>query len=1003
MANKPSHVITAKNVAQAIGVGLIFIVAVFFVSPFSRLSYFAYGLIYLFGTPGYWAFLPFVGLLGFVLAIKGTDIKKIFSWRIYVGFFLFFLGLLALMSYLAFQGTETTADPTMFLNATGYYWSAGAPQHMSLLPFDLNMGGGYAGYYFSGLLLMGGKALDLAIFICLLVLGAGVAFFSPLKRFILWLSRKIQVHNAKRASQKKLAQEKKEADAALKREQANAPLNKAPAPGFYAADISVTAAPEAAPAAKVPAEPPLPSRSEIYGRKDPADGDGLPHEIPTPETVSSPVPAALARSGLHEAVFDPSAASARVFIDKDVTAPTLEAASSAPQIQSSIHSNEVPVFPNGKADGKAVASSLSNQITMPSAAKPLEAPEALKAAPAPSDVTAPSSETAPSFKPSPSFTVVPAPVVKKEAVADDAAPKAAVAKPDKAAPASAPKAPSPIDQCNQPKAAPRPPYKFPPLDLLKTYASTGSEAQNKVDCQKRSEIINQAFADLGVGARVVGFTIGPSVTRYDLQTDKDVSVASIGKYIQDISVRLGGVATRYEEVVRGKSTSGLEIANTTTTTVSLREMVDSLPKGPDKNLYIPFGKSISGDYVCADLSDFPHMLVSGSTGSGKSIFMHGVIMSLIMRNRPEDLKLVVVDPKRVEMTKYADLPHLLCPIIKEPVEAKVCFQKLIDEMERRYMLFELSGVSNIRQFNADYAPSAGFAGLPFIVVVVDEYADLVDSCKDLGDSVVRLAQKARAAGIHLVIATQRPSVSVITGVIKANLPVRVALSVASAVDSMTILGTGGAEELVGHGDMLVDCSLVARNGFTRCQGCYVDNREIKSVVDFIKSEAKVDYDPRFLDLVDHDAQQRAQEALTPQINKEDLRAEASEDFFDTVKAAVMTQEYTSISRIQREFGVGFPRAGKLFAQLQQEGIVALAPETASSSKGCRVLKKSGDAPSANPGSTDNSTLAPTPRPQPAPVSSPANVPSSPMTSPVLAPSPSSAVPGGNAPLGGNKS
>jgi S-DNA-T family DNA segregation ATPase FtsK/SpoIIIE len=960
MANKPAHAITSKNVAQAIGVGLILLVAVFFVSPFSQLFYFAYALIYLFGTPGYWAFLPFVGLLGIVLAFKGTEIKKVFSWRIYLGFFLFFLGLLALMSYLQFHGTETTVD----FDSASYFWSAGHSQKMSSLPLDLSMGGGYAGFYFARLLLLGGKALDLSIFVCLLVLGAGVAFFSPLKRFILWLSRKIQVSNAKRASQRKLAQEKKEAETALKREQANAPFSKAPAPGFYAADISVTNAPEVETAPlgpSVPAEPPLPSRSEIYGRKDPASEDVLPHEIPTPEMVSSPISPTLARSGLHEAVFDPSEASARVFIDKDVTTPTLEAASSAPQVQSSIHSNEVPVFPHGQENGQAGRSSLSNQITMPSSAKPLETAAALKDAPAATFAPpAPSSEAAPSYKPNPSFTVAPA-AVKKDAV-EEAAPKAVFVKPDKAAPLEAPaeKAPSPIDQCNQPKAAPRPPYKFPPLDLLKTYASNGSEAQNKVDCQKRSEIINQAFADLGVGARVVGFTIGPSVTRYDLQTDKDVSVASIGKYIQDISVRLGGVATRYEEVVRGKSTSGLEIANMTTTTVSLREIVNSLPKGPDKNLYIPFGESISGDYISADLSDFPHLLVSGSTGSGKSIFMHGVIMSLIMRNRPEDLKLVIVDPKRVEMTKYADLPHLLCPIVKEPVEAKVCFQKLIDEMERRYMLFELSGVSNIRQFNADYAPSAGFAGLPFIVVVVDEYADLVDSCKDLGDSVVRLAQKARAAGIHLVIATQRPSVSVITGIIKANLPVRVALSVASAVDSMTILGEGGAEELVGHGDMLVDCSLVARNGFTRCQGCYVDNREIKAVVDFIKSEAKVDYDPRFLDLVDHEAQQKAQEALTPQINKEDLRAEASEDFFETVKGAVMTQEYTSISRIQREFGVGFPRAGKLFAQLQQAGIVALAPETASSSKGCRVLKKSGAAPSAYPGPTDNSTVTPTP-------------------------------------------
>jgi len=525
----------------------------------------------------------------------------------------------------------------------------------------------------------------------------------------------------------------------------------------------------------------------------------------------------------------------------------------------------------------------------------------------------------------------------------------------------APEAPvSPLDQCNQPKATNLPPYHFPSLDLLRTYPANANQAQMELECQTRAATINQAFSDLGAGAQVVSYTIGPSVTRFDIQTDKDVSVSSLSRYVQDISVRLNGVATRFEEVVRGKSTSGLEIANSSTTTVSLKEMVSALPKGEKYNLYIPFGKSISGDYISADLSEFPHLLVSGSTGSGKSIFMHGLIMSLIMRNRPEDLKLVVVDPKRVEMGKYKDLPHLLCPIIKEPSQAKVCFQKLIDEMERRYTLFELSGVSNIRQFNTEYAPEAGFAKLPFIVVVVDEYADLVDTCKDIGDSVVRLAQKARAAGIHLVIATQRPSVQVITGVIKANLPVRVALSVSSAIDSMTILGQGGAEDLAGHGDMLVDCSLVARNGFTRCQGCFVDNKEIKAVVDDIKAQENVVYDPNFLDLVDHDAEVKGAAAAALTIDRAELKAKGDDDLYETIKIDIMAQEYTSISRIQRSYGVGFPRAGKIFARLQAEGVVAQQPDTASSSKGCRVLKHENPAPSENAGSSDQTTLALTP-------------------------------------------
>ncbi len=276
-------------------------------------------------------------------------------------------------------------------------------------------------------------------------------------------------------------------------------------------------------------------------------------------------------------------------------------------------------------------------------------------------------------------------------------------------------------------------------------------------------------------------------------------------------------------------------------------------------------------------------------------------------------------------------------------------------MERRFTVFENSGVSNIRQFNKDYAPVYGVKKLPFIVVVIDEYADLVDSCKDIGESVVRIAQKARAAGIHLVIATQRPSVSVITGVIKANLPVRVALSMNTQIDSQTILGYAGAEELVGHGDMLVDCPQVARNSFTRCQGCFVDNSEIRNVVDFIKNQETVQYDPAFVDLVDHEAEAKAAALAAPALSKSELRAMEGDDKYAMIKEDVMSQEYTSISRIQRVYGIGFPRAGKIFAQLQKEGIVSMAPDSASSSKGCRVLIHDAASLALNANATEGNT------------------------------------------------
>ena len=493
---------------------------------------------------------------------------------------------------------------------------------------------------------------------------------------------------------------------------------------------------------------------------------------------------------------------------------------------------------------------------------------------------------------------------------------------------------TPYEKLGVRRAHPLPPYVFPSLDLLKTYGSEGDPSAIESECEARAAIINQTLADFGVGAEVVGYTVGPSVTRYDIKCQPGVQVSTIGRYVRDISVRLSGLPTRFEEIVPGKQTSGLEIANTKTTIVPLREMVQQLPTGPKKNLYIPFGKSISGDYIAADLAEFPHMLVAGGSGSGKSIFMHGLIMSLIMRNRPEDLRLVLIDPKRIEMSKYKEIPHLMTHIVKDADEAKVCLKKLCDEMDRRYDILDVDSFSNIRDFN-NYAAEEGYEKLPFIVVVIDEYADLVQTNKEIGEYVVRLAQKARAAGIHLIIATQRPSVDVITGVIKANLQVRVALRVSSSQDSMVILSQGGAEDLNGYGDMLVDCSLVSRSGLTRAQGCMVDSLEIKRVTDFIKTQAGVNYDPSFVDLSDRDAAPEvpAMEALSGE--KSSLKVQQGDDFYRGVVEQIIQCEFTSISKIQRQFGIGFPRAGRIFAHLQRDKIVSL--ESAASSKGCPVL------------------------------------------------------------------
>ena len=495
-------------------------------------------------------------------------------------------------------------------------------------------------------------------------------------------------------------------------------------------------------------------------------------------------------------------------------------------------------------------------------------------------------------------------------------------------------------------------YKYPPIDLLENRDSSDTLDENKQVCDSRKEKINQIFEDLNIGASIIDYTIGPSVTRFDLQTDKNVSISGISKYIDDISVRLGGVDCRFVPIVQGKSTSGIEIANAKVSLVNFKDCVEHLPKGDKYGLYIPFGQDISGNYISADLKEFPHLLVCGTTGSGKSIFMHSVIMSLIMRNAVDDLKIVMIDPKRVEFGKYKEMPHLLCPPINDSHKAYIALQKLCDEMDRRYEVFENCGVSNIKQYNQE-ALESGKDKMPYIVLICDEFADLMDTNRKCSEPVVRLGQKARASGIHMIIATQRPSTNVITGTIKANLPVRVALSCSSYTDSMTILGEGGAEKLLGNGDMLVSCSLISKQGFVRVQGSFVDNKEIRKTVEFLKENYPVKYDPEFLDLEEKTKSTASLEVIGQQ--KEDSYNSVYED----IKKWVMSQEYTSISKIQRTFSLGFPRAGKMFTRLEEEGIIEGEATAANNSKGRRVLVHTPQEPfvqSENPGSIEVTTM-----------------------------------------------
>lgn len=490
-------------------------------------------------------------------------------------------------------------------------------------------------------------------------------------------------------------------------------------------------------------------------------------------------------------------------------------------------------------------------------------------------------------------------------------------------------------------AKPWPPYQLPPESLLKVYDDQSDrEARMEQECLERTEIINQTYENLGAGARVVSHKIGPSVTRYDVETAHDVSVSSLNRYITDIALRLGGVSVRFSEIVPGKVTSGLEVINSTSRIVPFKEVNDGLPH--TKGITIPFGEDIDGKILGADLTSFPHMLVAGTTGSGKSVFINSIIMAILMRYRPEEVKFLLIDPKTVSFSKLADIPHLLCPIVTDAGASRNALKKLCELMDKRYKIFASCQVNDIAEYNSDYCEYAGKAKMPYIIVIIDEYADLSEQCKDVSSFVLRLAQKARACGIHLIVATQRPDVKVITGTIKANLPVHVALMVANPIDSSTILGCAGAEELAPHGDMLVDCPQVLRKQLARCQGCMVDPFEMRQVANWVKQQQKVSYDPEFLHLEDEgESGDAAVSAAMP--SPAELKAASDEEKYQMIKAAIMTREYCSISQIQRDFSVGFTRGGKIMKRLQEEGIVAFDSGNSNSTKGSKVLVHSLEA------------------------------------------------------------
>ncbi|RNB88167.1 DNA translocase FtsK [Brevibacillus nitrificans] len=449
------------------------------------------------------------------------------------------------------------------------------------------------------------------------------------------------------------------------------------------------------------------------------------------------------------------------------------------------------------------------------------------------------------------------------------------------------------------ESQPAVPYELPSLLMLSRPKASG--AGKEVDHTSNANKLVQTLKSFGVSATVSEVHRGPAVTRYEVQPAVGVKVSRIVSLTDDLALALAAKDIRIEAPIPGKSAIGIEVPNSEVAVVSLREVLESseYQDAPGK-LTVALGRDISGEPIVADLTKMPHLLVAGATGSGKSVCINGLIMSILFKAKPEEVKLMMVDPKMVELNVYNGIPHLLAPVVTDPRRASVALKKVVAEMERRYNLFAKTGSRNIEMYNAQVEG----APLPYIVVIVDELADLMMVAPgEVEDAICRLAQMARASGIHLIIATQRPSVDVITGVIKANIPSRIAFGVSSMADSRTILDMGGAEKLLGRGDML---SLpMGASKPVRVQGAFVSDKEVEEVVRFVKEQQEVRYN----------------EEMIPGDVQEEQQPVVDDELYDQAVQIVSEAQTASASLLQRRLRVGYTRAARLIDMMEAQGVV----------------------------------------------------------------------------------
>ena len=470
------------------------------------------------------------------------------------------------------------------------------------------------------------------------------------------------------------------------------------------------------------------------------------------------------------------------------------------------------------------------------------------------------------------------------------------------------------------QAEPKPPvYAFPPVNLLKT--GDGTTVDGTEEMQINAERLNDTLVSFGIDAHIINVIRGPSVTRYELELDRGVKLSKITNLADDIALALGATGVRISAIPDKISVVGIEVPNKLVSTVHIHDVIDSLEFHKSKSrISFAVGKDISGKCIIGDIAKLPHMLIAGTTGSGKSVCMNSLIISLLYKAKPEEVRLIMVDPKMVELGVYNGIPHLLIPVVTDPKKAAGALQWAVTEMMKRYRLMADAGVRDLDSYNKTCAMAEDRQPLPQIVVVIDELADLMlVAAKEVEEAICRVAQMGRASGIHLVIATQRPSADVITGLMKANIPSRIAFAVASAMESRIILDTAGAEKLVGKGDMLY--APLGQGKPKRVQGCFITDDEVQAVVDFIKKNAAADYDDKVMAEINQKAEQSgkgggsAAAAAAPEPDSE------GDELLPAAVDVILETGQASVSMLQRRLKLGYARAARIVDEMEEKGIV----------------------------------------------------------------------------------